>query len=329
MTMNRLLVFAAFSVLTAAPTVTAQSASQSTPSPLPSPEAGTPAAKPDPERHLSDAQTRLAGVSQAALPADGKKKLSQLREDMTQLQAQYRSAPTGRPATASGGGSKDKAVAGSVGGSVGGSKEKSAADWNLKFSDVERDLGAILGAGSSFNSVATGVGTSVAGTTTPGAANPSTPSATGTPGAATTGAATSPAAAPAAGTVPGTANTAATTSQVPPAAGRAATTTVDAGDRVIVNGAQTLPGAPPAGSNPAGTGTAAPSQATGSPATVAPVGSAQVAVDGAGANGGVVGVVDVSKIGVKNLDPQVRAQLEQVRTSLELFYDAAKRVVQP
>ena len=44
---------------------------------------------------------------------------------------------------------------------------------------------------------------------------------------------------------------------------------------------------------------------------------------------GLVAVVDVSKIGVKNLDPQVRVELEQVRTSLELFYDAAKRVVLP
>ena len=222
---------------------------------------------------------------------------------MTQLQALYRSAPTNRSAASTAvHDSKDKAVP--------GSKEKSAPDWNLKFSDVERDLSGILGAGSSLNNVATGVGTSVSEAATPTPGSPSSPSATGANGTAS----------------PGAGTTATATPQVGSGAGRgSATTAIDAGDRVIVNGASTLPGAPPAGSNPAGTGTAT-SQATGSPT---PVGSAQVADGAASANGGLVSVVDVSKIGVKNLDPQVRVALEQVRTSLELFYDAAKRVALP
>jgi hypothetical protein len=40
------------------------------------------------------------------------------------------------------------------------------------------------------------------------------------------------------------------------------------------------------------------------------------------------GAVSIRDIGVKNLDPRARAQLEQLRTSIELFYDAATRVVQ-
>jgi hypothetical protein len=35
--------------------------------------------------------------------------------------------------------------------------------------------------------------------------------------------------------------------------------------------------------------------------------------------------VAVQEIGVKKLDPNVRTQLEQVRTSVELFYDATGR----
>jgi hypothetical protein len=38
-----------------------------------------------------------------------------------------------------------------------------------------------------------------------------------------------------------------------------------------------------------------------------------------------LGGVAQPEIGVKNLDPGVRTQLEQVRTSVELFYDATGR----
>jgi len=300
------LISAALSICATASTVTAQS----TPSPLPPPEAGSPAAKPDPERHLSDAQTRLSGVSPAALPAEGKKKLSQLREDMAQLQASYRdrAASTHRSSASSAASdNKDKAAS--------DSKEKSASDWNLKFSDVERDLAGILGAGSSL----------ATGSTTAVAANVSGASPGTTPSTAPAAGANDPAS-----PRPGT--TAAPTPQAAAGSGRGATATtgIDAGDRVIVNGAATLPGAPPTGSNPAGTGTST-TQATGASAPTAAtqtVTPQSAAVD-AGANGGVVGVVDVTKIGVKNLDPQVRVELEQVRTSLELFYDAAKRVTHP
>ena len=74
------------------------------------------------------------------------------------------------------------------------------------------------------------------------------------------------------------------------------------------------------------TGTSSPSQpapTTGS-STTQPVGSsgAGETIATAGSTGAVLGGVAVEEIGVKNLDPGIRAQLEQVRRNIELFYDA-------
>jgi hypothetical protein len=42
-----------------------------------------------------------------------------------------------------------------------------------------------------------------------------------------------------------------------------------------------------------------------------------------------LGGVAVKEIGVKNLDAGVRAQLEEVRKNIELFYDATTSVQRP
>jgi hypothetical protein len=46
-------------------------------------------------------------------------------------------------------------------------------------------------------------------------------------------------------------------------------------------------------------------------------------VDGSQAVG--FGAVAISEIGVKNLDPTVRKQLDEMRRSVELFFDASNR----
>ena len=95
--------------------------------------------------------------------------------------------------------------------------------------------------------------------------------------------------------------------------------------------------AQPAGGEPStGTGsTAPPVPATGAPSAPAtassptqPVGSSGTGnVTAQGATVAALGGVAVEEIGVKNLDPGIRRQLEQVRRNIELFYDAGTQTL--
>jgi hypothetical protein len=92
-------------------------------------------------------------------------------------------------------------------------------------------------------------------------------------------------------------------------------------------------------SEPAATATVSGQAPNGSP-TAAPAGSTTTQAPGSAANvagamsstgvqpTGLAGVA-VAEIGVKNLDPGIRAQLEEVRKSVELFYDATTSVMRP
>jgi hypothetical protein len=243
-----------------------------------------------------EAQQRLDGIATTPLNEDGQKRLSTLRDDFTKLVSTYqlRSSSSGDSATSAATKTPNQAV----------------VNWNRKFSDVERDLVAILGAGPALNATST---TAVAAT--PGVGGPlEQPTAP----SATASARTSFAAAQGD-----------TTARPSPQSG--------AGLPQAANGAPTADAAPISGSNPVGTGvgtrsnsqvTGASSSPTTSPASGTPAGGTGAA-SATGGSFSAVSAVALSDIGVKNLDPRIRAELEQVRTSVELFYDAATRVGTP
>jgi hypothetical protein len=106
-----------------------------------------------------------------------------------------------------------------------------------------------------------------------------------------------------------------------------------AGTGIVASGRQSAPDSSPTqpvgtssqGTQPVATATPTDQTATGSP-TAQAAGSSGANVAGAmSATGaqpiGLAGVA-VAEIGVKNLDPGVRTQLEEVRKSVELFFDA-------
>jgi len=165
-----------------------------------------------------------------------------------------------------------------------------AVNWKLQFDAVERDLVDILGAGPELGADAT---PAVAGTSgvapMPDVNRPSQPMGTAVqPGGTAAEAAPTPvpqpvgASSPLARTPPSTA--------APPDVGAAAQA-------------------------PAGSQTAQPSGSPGAQAGV----TATTNVDTQAA---ALAGVAVAKIGVKNLDPAVREQLEEMRNSVEMFYDA-------
>lgn len=179
----------------------------------------------------------------------------------------------------------------SVSGTASASSSAEAINWKLQFDAVERDLVGILGAGPELGA---GTKPAVAGTSgvVPPASDPtrsSQPTGTPSPPAGTAAEAAQTAAQPAGASSP-------TVGRTPPS----------------------TPAVPDVGSiaqAPAGSQTAQSAGSTGAQA------GAAGATDPDLQQAGLAGVA-VTKIGVKNLDPVVRDQLEEVRNSVEMFYDA-------
>jgi len=198
--------------------------------------------------------------------------------------------------------------------------------WRDSFADVERDLAALIGGGSTF-APSTAVG---AQTVVP---------ANGTRGAAAGD-----------GVQPGTTNNAPTAAAVgiTGVVSNPAASPTDAGT-IVANGQPVMPATGAANPVPVSPATAAPSTSTNpdipaSPSASTP-GNAPGAPTGAPTANGVAGVqsattgqasaatvtgatalaaTKVSTVGVKDLDPNLRAQLEQLRLQVELFYSSMR-----
>jgi hypothetical protein len=265
--------------------------------------------------YLDQAKAILDAVPDANLDRDGKKLMSALRHDFSALTDFYLARQEERTP-----------VEGNA----------ATANWQARFSDVERRLAEIVGAGSSYSPSYAASGTlasSAADTTAVPAAQrkaasspasstlvaPITSPATTVVGPAVPAGAVAPGSAPA--TVLGqpafTTTPPAAPSNLPQnpavaaAAANAAATTP--------TGAPPVPGVTDAGApgvNAAGAGI--------TPTTLASQAGPVVGTTGAGA-AAVAGVL-ISTIGLKNLDLGVRMQLEQFRTAVELFFDATTRV---
>jgi hypothetical protein len=331
--MTRLLICAFVSLVGFTPGASAQS----TLTPVVIPEAGSTPAKPDPQGHLTAAKQRLDAVAEIPLTtnakeaADAKKKMSRLREDVAKLQASYRPQNVAAPAApaASRASSIDSTEAQDLG-----------PQWTPAFYEVERDLVAILGAGSSLSAtsptvVGSSTGPSVTSSNPIASTLPAFTASVAAPGTATgqaTASTAAPATNPAAAQVP-----APPTGQAVPATGQA--TPPAAGQGLPAPGggdlganAASVNAASPSALAAASAAVTASAQAAGTPATSPASGTVAGAATGsapanlAGANVLALAAVAASKIGVKDLDPRVRMQLEQVRTSIELFYDATTRV---
>ena len=277
------------------PPVPGQGTTTQTPSPSAAEQGATPP-KPDPQQHLADIQKRLDSVANMQLSpdskqnADAKQKLAQLREDFTKLVATYRH--------------KAASSRGPVANSAGENPDPVFVDWNHKFSDVERDLVVILGGGSTLSPTSTtAVGTNANGSSV-------VADSTGTVPPGSVGA---------------------------PQAGQAGQPV-----QAAPGGAATTPGASGVVTGAAGASTAATAGNAGVPTAQVP-GSSPTPGVGSGGSGGIAngaagaaGLADLAvagvatkDIGIKNLDPKARAELDQVRISVELFYDAATRVGLP
>ena len=211
-------------------------------------------------------------------------------------------------------------------------------DWKMKFSAVERDLARIIGGGARYPSV-------TARGSIESAANSARPAAVGTAG---TAAASSRGATPAVPSPDGAAPVESRPPQspVPPSSTQGA----------VVAGSPGTSGAPAPVDSPADAGVTArgveptapgvvgvgePAQAGAAAVVPAPGTAAAAGADAnpgtqgvmtvapAGATGtagadqaGIEGVASVSMIGIAELDPAVRGQLEKFRVELELFYTA-------
>ena len=178
--------------------------------------------------------------------------------------------------------------------------DKDLVTWRDAFADVERDLTVLIGGGASLapstpGNVAAGQNAAEAGVTpAPSTAVLSSPTA-GTPTTSTSGAPSTPATS----AMPSTPTTSTATTN-PPTAN------------------PSTPGSPSPGgqSVPAPVGTTGTSPVEPSNAVVAPAAGDTLAM----ANG--LAAKKVSVTGLKDLDPSVRAQLEQFRLQIELFYSA-------
>jgi hypothetical protein len=322
--MKPLFVFGLVALLSAAIPVSAQQAS------VPSPEQGPNGPVPYPRRHLDDAKKQLDAAQAIPFSEDGQKKMGQLRNDFAKLTAAFGESFGSRNAPSQPSASTEP-------------------EWKLKFSDVERDLVQILGGGSLLDTTSTTAVGSTVGT----AGQPATNS--GTAAQPTAANAT-----PVNGTFANTATgSAASALGVTPTQPAVATTGVGsaaspAGARTAANpgvpaqaGSPSVPGggaaiadnaASPAAAASAATAGAQAATASATPGTAGVSPTASASTSGAAAGVGATsatstgavgaGAVSIRDIGVKNLDPRARAQLEQLRTSIELFYDAATRVVQ-
>jgi len=260
--------------------------------------------------YLDQAKSMLDAVPEENLDHDARKLVSVLRKDFSALTDSYgANAKTDREEAR-------ETINGNVAGAV---------DWHARFSDVERRLAEILGGGSSFSPSYTPSGPFASGVATATSAPATQRKAASSPASATLVApSTSPAT-----TVVSPAVPAGEVAQVPSAGAAGATppavTTTPAPDPSI---SPQNPAASAADVAAAAATTTPPGAPVGvgsvAPAATATAGGTVAGNTGAGA--AAVASVLVSTIGLKNLDPAVRMQLEQFRTTVELFFDATTRL---
>jgi len=284
---------------------------------------------PQGQKHLEQARALLDGIPQKPEGHDADDRIAELREHFAAMMKAYAARPEGvapsptlaaRSDTA-----RDEAQ-----------EAAEAADWKLQFSHVERDLAKMIGGGT-YSGAATQP--LLAG----GVQAPSAPTPVGTVGTVGT---VSAVPTPNANVVPGSGT------PVSPNTGAEPTS-----PGVVGSGAPAAPGtlaAVPAPGTPAASGaqpnagtpavlevTRPPSQPQpGTPVTQgvtrsqAPTNAGEPGAVGAqGTVGGqaVAGLgtlsayaaTKVSEVGIKDLDPTVRRQLEQFRIELELFYTSS------
>ena len=221
-------------------------------------------------------------VSDASLNGDGRKRLAELQRHFAELVQSYQKSPDAFAVPAVGGESDDD-----------DDDARADANWKELFTLVERDLTGILGAGGALPG---GL---------PANASPAI--------AVTTGAARGGAIAGTTGQLPqgstagGATGSPATPSPSPSAdPGSAPQSAVTPGSPATPD-AQAVPTTPTAGAT-----VTSPTTATGAVATTGAAPSIGTI------NGGLV----AGAIGVKNLDPEVRRQLEEFRLHVELFFAA-------
>ena len=261
--------------------------------PAPISSAPTPAAPqanpPRSARHLDDAAAVIKTVSDSSLNRDGRKRLEELQRHFAELVESYQKSPNAFA---------DPAVGGEPGDDDNDKERRERddayrANWKEIFTLVERDLAGILGAGPAL----------------PGGSPANSPAIAVTTAVAPRGA------------------VAGTTGQVPPAS----TGAVSPADPASAPQSAVVPGSPATADTQAATSTptaaaATPSAATAptaGAATTAPAGGGAVATTGVAASTGTInGGLIAGAIGVKNLDPEVRRQLEEFRLHVELFFAA-------
>jgi hypothetical protein len=282
---------------------------------------------PEGQKHLEQARTLLDRIPAKPEGHDADDKVADLREHFTAMMKAYTARPEGLPPSPT-------IAARSETARDAEQEAAAAADWKLQFSNVERDLAKIIGggtysgaasqplsAGASDAQVASPTPVGTVGTVGVASAVPSPNTqivpGSGTPVSPNTGAEpTSPgvigAGAPAA---PGTL-AAVPAPGTPAAAGAQPTAGTPAVLEVTRPPSQTQPGTPV-------TQGVARSQAPTNAGEPGAVGAQGAAIGQAVAGLGTLSTyaaTKVSEVGIKDLDPAVRRQLELFRTELELFY---------
>jgi hypothetical protein len=241
----------------------------------------SPAPKPQPTTYLDQAGQLLGSVP-TNVQHDASKSFDDLKKHFDELNKQYRTQrdTIGPPLTRI-------------------DPNQDVPSWRNAFADVERDLTALIGGGSTLaqsqvvgaqTAAAQPVGTTAAGSAAAIGLTGSTPVAPTDAGAVMPGTQTAP------------------------------TVTTTPSGTVVNNQGAAVPPAVAANPDAANVANAAAAGAPNVQAVVSqPAGAPPVA--GASADAlGMMAATKVSVIGVKDLDPQVRAQLEQFRLQLELFY---------
>ena len=254
---------------------------------------------PQGQKHLEQARALLDRIPEKPEGHDADDKIAELREHFTTMMQAYTARPEGLSPSPTIAARTDTARDAEQ-------AAAEAADWKLQFSHVERDLAKIIGGGTYSGAASQPL--------PPAASDAQVPSPTPVGTVGTVGVAS---AVPSRNTqvVPGSGT------PVSPNTGAEPTS-----PGVIGAGAPAPPGtlaAVPAPGTPAASG-AQPT--AGSPAVleVTRPPSQQGAAIGQNSAGlgrlSAFAATKVSEVGIKDLDPAVRRQLEQFRTELELFY---------
>jgi hypothetical protein len=283
-------------------------------------------------KHLEQARALLDRIPEKPEGHDADDKIADLRQHFNAMLNAYTTRPEGMPPSPTIAPRDDSARSAEE-------DAAAAADWKLQFSNVERDLAKIIGGGTYSGAASQPLAAGAGGNTgvqtpaptpvgtvgtvgtvsavpspnsrvVPGSNTPVSPN-TGaeptSPGVVGTGAPAPPgtlAAVPAPGT--------------PAAAGAQPTAGTPAVLEVTRPASQTQPGTPvtqgvtqsqsPTRAEPGAVG----AQGAGSTQAVAGLGTL-----------GAYAATKVSEVGIKDLDPDVRRQLEQFRIELELFYTSS------